>query len=171
MNRRHAPYITACPEVNCRVLPRDGDTHNVLILATDGVWERASGEDVLRWVKNYYDNRIADKDNGITMPPEKDSNTKECDAAPTNDYSFKSFETFNPDSRKRKLLLQTPPHSPKVSMQSTVSDVIVRRVLNKVRRSRKLSSLRDLISLPKGWARRSKHDDITTTVVDLSSFV
>jgi hypothetical protein len=50
----------------------------------------------------------------------------------------------------------------------TVSEVIVRKVLNKVRKTRNISSLRMLMSLPKGRARRSKHDDITATVVDLS---
>jgi len=53
----------------------------------------------------------------------------------------------------------------------TVSEVIVRKVLNKVRKTRNISSLRMLMSLPKGRARRSKHDDITATVVDLSGFV
>ena len=54
---------------------------------------------------------------------------------------------------------------------STVADVIVRRVLNKVRRARNMSSLHALLSLPKGRARRSKHNDITASVVDLSAFV
>ena len=54
---------------------------------------------------------------------------------------------------------------------STVADVIVRRVLNKVRRARNISSLHALMSLPPGRARRSKHDDITASVVDLSAFV
>ena len=52
-----------------------------------------------------------------------------------------------------------------------VADVISRRVLNKVRRARNISSLQALMSLPQGRARRSKHDDITASVVDLSAFV
>ena len=52
-----------------------------------------------------------------------------------------------------------------------VADVIVRRVLNKVRRARNISSLQALMSLPQGRARRSKHDDITASVIDLSAFV
>ncbi|KAI2510561.1 hypothetical protein MHU86_3829 [Fragilaria crotonensis] len=51
------PYITAQPEVNFRRLSKDGD--RVLILATDGVWERCSGEDVLRWIRNHSSERIA----------------------------------------------------------------------------------------------------------------
>ena len=31
----------------------------ILTLASDGVWERASGDDVLRWVRNYYNAQIA----------------------------------------------------------------------------------------------------------------
>jgi hypothetical protein len=49
--------------------------------------------------------------------------------------------------------------------------VIVRRVLNKVRRSRNFSSLQALMSLPPGKSRRCKHDDITASVVDLSAFI
>eukprot|EP00536_Pseudo-nitzschia_multiseries_P015713 jgi/Psemu1/263171/estExt_Genewise1Plus.C_9370009 len=104
--KTHTPYITARPEVNCRPLVKGGD--KVLMLATDGVWERAGGEDVLRWVR---------------------------------------------------------------TRNSTVADVIVRRVLNKVRRARNISSLHALMSLPPGRARRSKHDDITVCVVDLSAFI
>eukprot|EP00957_Ditylum_brightwellii_P136501 10409837-Ditylum_brightwellii.AAC.1 len=54
---------------------------------------------------------------------------------------------------------------------ATVSEVIVRRVLNKVRRAQNISSLRILMSLPKGRPLRSKHDDITASVVDMSGFV
>merc|ERR1740133_315292 len=43
---------------------------------------------------------------------------------------------------------------------STVAEVIVNRVLNKVRRARNIKSLHALMSLPPGRARRSKHDDI-----------
>ena len=47
----------------------------------------------------------------------------------------------------------------------TVSDVIIRRVLNRVRRARNMPNLRSLTELPKGRARRSKHDDITAMVI------
>ena len=47
--KRHTPYITARPEVNYRPIVMGGD--KVLVLASDGVWERASGEDILRWGK------------------------------------------------------------------------------------------------------------------------
>jgi hypothetical protein len=171
--KRHAPYITARPEVNCRLLPRKQDpkTNNVLILATDGVWEQASGEDVLRWVRNYYAERTVEK----TRRMSKDSATDEVMSEGKNGDTHspvKELKGFSPGSKKRKLQMRARRRSPKASIvQSTAADVIVRRVLNKVRRSRNLSSLHALISLPKGRARRSKHDDITTSVVDLAAFV
>ena len=64
--------------------------------------------------------------------------------------------------------LRSSSRSPYSLSIPTVSEVIVRKVLNKVRKTRNISSLRMLMSLPKGRARRSKHDDITATVVDLS---
>ena len=57
--KKHAPYITALPQINCRLLPPStgdqGNASSVLILATDGVWEQNSGEDVLGWMRNYSD--------------------------------------------------------------------------------------------------------------------
>jgi hypothetical protein len=170
--KRHAPYITARPEVNCRLLSREKDpkTNNVLILATDGVWEQASGEDVLRWVRNYYA-ECTDTEKRSRMS--KDSSTDDVMSEGKNGDNYspvKELNGFSPGSKKRKLRMRARRRSPKVSM-STAADVIVRRVLNKVRRSRNMSSLHALKSLPKGRARRSKHDDITTIVVDLAAFV
>ena len=56
--KTHTPYITARPEVNCRPIVKGGD--KVLMLATDGVWERAGGEDVLRWARTFYSERLAE---------------------------------------------------------------------------------------------------------------
>ncbi|OEU15825.1 protein serine/threonine phosphatase 2C, partial [Fragilariopsis cylindrus CCMP1102] len=103
--KTHSPYITARPEVNCRHIVKGEGGDKVVVLATDGVWERAGGEDILRWAR---------------------------------------------------------------TRNSTVAEVIVNRVLNKVRRARNIKSLHALMSLPPGRARRSKHDDITASVVDLS---
>jgi serine/threonine protein phosphatase PrpC len=220
----HAPYISARPEVNCRPLVNDGD--KVLILATDGVWERASGEDVLRWVRNFYAERIAeierrkrrtlnhmdksqssndddDNDSFVAVPisnnfPQEGS---ERDLFDRNEVDVAT--STNP--RKRELLSNLSSSNPPptigtalnaASTSSTakrrkrnhpngrrndgtnrdgvnynVADVIIRRVLNKVRRSRNISSLQALMSLPQGRARRSKHDDITASVVDLSAYV
>jgi serine/threonine protein phosphatase PrpC len=186
--KHHAPYITACPEVNCRPLVKDGD--KVLILATDGVWERASGEDALRWVRNFYDERVAEAERRNnrrmdTMNESSSNEDEEVDVKNSQETSERDlFERSDPEvsqnHRKRDLVDQARSPSPpakrrKRGRQSRISynvaDVIVRRVLNKVRRARNYSSLQALMSLPQGRARRSKHDDITASVVDLSAFV
>ncbi|KAL9181126.1 hypothetical protein ACHAXT_009931 [Thalassiosira profunda] len=277
--KRHAPYITARPEVNCRVLTKDAD--RILTLATDGVWERASGDDVLRWVRNYYNARIAggteephletfqrhdpygrdalgegmarrkggpevlvggasghelgssemsseddapavndnapltsSVDNTTTETPEEESvaspahsavaaasettaatttadettataakagtKRKRPDPAAAVDDSTVSSRSVSTAASSRGGALggvRALPRRRATRAQSrslaipTVSEVIVRKVLNEVRKTRNISSLRILMNLPKGRARRSKHDDITATVVDLSGFV
>lgn len=182
----HAPYITARPEVNCRLLTKDGD--RVLVLATDGVWERCSGEDVLRWVRNYSTERIAEAERKANR--RKGSQIQGSESAirgsPSPEDSKGQIlgqkrERLSPvvaaASKKRKVILPivvrrgSGTASTGPGAVSTVADVIVRRVLNKVRRARNMSSLHALMSLPKGRARRSKHDDITASVIDLSTFV
>ena len=190
--KRHAPYITARPEVNCRPLVKDVD--KVLILATDGVWERASGEDVLRWVKNFYEERIAEKERrnnrrnhtvettkpvALSIPQSKE----EIETAAKNSQDGAERDLFEqrgsePEGNRKRDLSGSPIPPAKRRKRSrhnrvtyNVADVIVRRVLNKVRRARNYSSLQALMSLPQGRARRSKHDDITSSVVDLSAFV
>jgi serine/threonine protein phosphatase PrpC len=285
--KRHAPYITARPEVNCRVLTKGAD--RILTLASDGVWERASGDDVLRWVRNYYNSRIAGmeelhfydvedkqhdavygdsqrinrlakdgeilgssnklstvlsvggssnsgdrsseedaskdprKSASLPSPTVVDARKTTCDddaATLARDFGDK-LENNDANSTSQTLAtnitaseVSTPvktlkrkhstiaKHSDTASVDDsvstrstassqglgvgvgvtkttlrrhrrslstpTVADVIVRKVLNKVRKTRNISSLRMLMSLPKGRARRSKHDDITATVVDLS---
>jgi len=273
--KRHAPYITARPEVNCRVLTKGAD--RILILASDGVWERAAGDDVLRWVRNYYNARIAGvkdqhlhpplyaggveehpfgeitkrisrrkygnrhsdggdeeldgNDNALgndgsvsdqcsteskaaTLTPpigntkstgssgnaESEEKLDESDAATSSETTTGTTTTADETTAtakagtKRKYPGSTESVATRSSTASsrlgrgtrrhrsssarpyslaipTVSEVIVRKVLNKVRKTRNISSLRMLMSLPKGRARRSKHDDITATVVDLSGFV
>jgi serine/threonine protein phosphatase PrpC len=189
--KSHAPYITGRPEVNCRPLVKDAD--KVLILATDGVWERANGEDVLRWVRNFYDERVAERERRARMPSLQDFNGSldgedlfvpgEAATLNNNEASdrdlFARYDDVDSSSRKRPLneLVRSP--SPPLKRRKrrnggvsyNVADVIVRRVLNKVRRARNISSLQALMTLPQGRARRSKHDDITANVVDLSAFI
>jgi serine/threonine protein phosphatase PrpC len=215
--KHHAPYITARPEVNCRPIVKEGD--KVLILATDGVWERASGEDVLRWVRTFYAERIAEAerrnsididrlsklgnhalDDGNTAGGHKDDHSVDSqqnqDHTPSsrNDSHGLTNMTSSPletNCNRKRDRPSSPRPNPAASKRrkmtgrtttrraatfgsrrnSTVADVIVRRVLNKVRRARNISSLHALISLPPGRARRSKHDDITACVVDLSAYV
>ena len=236
--KSHAPYITARPEVNCR--PVSSTSDKVLILAADGVWERASGEDALRWVRNFYAERIAEAERrnnrrskmgkesivkkalptSVILSPNyydirltpASGNGNNTLASNSNSVSKGSLELEQEqerqDDQNQKMDTQsldhygrsrsrkrgvdsTMPRSPSPpsnkrrkrngrrgnavqcgwSRSSSVADVIVRRVLNKVRRARNISSLHALMSLPQGRARRSKHDDITACVVDLSAFV
>lgn len=163
--KRSAPYITARPEVNCRLLPTDGDekTNNVLVIATDGVWERSSGEDVVRWLRNYSAESIAEA--------ERKSNQAEGSNIPSEVLSPEGKQSQNAAApKKRKLPRSRGGSSKNAGPKSNAAEVVVRRVLNKVARSRKMST-RDLRALPKGRARRSKHDDITVSVVDLRAFV
>lgn len=262
--KRHAPYITARPEVNCRIITKGAD--RILILASDGVWERASGDDVLRWVRNYYNARIAGveestfhplydmgigeaedhpfgetRDRGerisrrkassgsegsslvkteglekgpslLASPGEDDTitttatpptvstggteDTSSHDDGATESATATASTTSSADetakvgskrkhseggsvsTRSSNESLALDMHGRRSSRRHnsrlyspgipTVSEVIVRKVLNKVRKTRNISSLRMLMSLPKGRARRSKHDDITASVVDLS---
>lgn len=236
--KTHAPYITATPEVNCRPVTSSSD--KVLILATDGVWERAGGEDALRWVRNFYAEQIAEVERRNNRRSKMGTESSAKKALPTSvilspnyhdmlapnsgngnnlltsssnsvvkgsleleqeqerqDDQNQKMDTQALDqdqyarSRSRKRGPDTMPRSPSPpsnkrrkrsgrrgnavqcgwSRSSSVADVIVRRVLNKVRRARNISSLHALMSLPQGRARRSKHDDITASVVDLSAFV
>ena len=253
--KRHAPYITARPEVNCRLLSKGGD--RILILATDGVWERCSGDDVLRWVRHYYTERTMYHRRGIEKERKvivDDSSFAHSGSLPSHETSAKctdvetssdaksmnqsmgssnltpigDIKATNSDStalsvpniepndsaheRIRELILtrrgeekhasghkrvrgtaitssrpcpsssfygneQAGPWpsslapNDQILSASTVSDAIVRRVLNKVRRARNMKTLRALTHLPRGRARRSKHDDITASVIDMSGFV
>lgn len=180
--KNHAPYITARPEVNCRPLVKNGD--KVLILATDGVWERASGEDVLRWVRNFYEERIAEaerrrikrlngKNQSSNEETDQQSNSKLL-ATNTNQEGserdlFEKSEQETVSSRKREMTSSPVGHTSTKRRKRNrpnrisynVADVIVRRVLNKVRRARNISSLQALMSLPQGRARRSKVSSTT----------
>lgn len=192
--KSHAPYITARPEVNCRPIVKNGD--KVLVLATDGVWERASGEDVLRWARNYYAEKIAEaerrknrRSNQADRNSDRNSNDDSASGKNRDDDSDEPNDENIATSRKREAQTSPGPVIKRRKLElgrrtyrrgsaafdsqrnNTVADVIVRRVLNKVRRARNISSLHALMSLPPGRARRSKHDDITACVVDLSEFV
>lgn len=184
-----------------------------MILATDGVWERASGEDVLRWVRNFYEERLAEavrranrRSNKDVDKPQSSSDEEETIRNNAIKKIFQQQEgserdlfehrnepvdnlTIYGSSRKRENASSPIQNSNaaattakrrrrsrymnanNIRVSYNVADVIVRRVLNKVRRARNISSLQALMSLPQGRARRSKHDDITASVVDLSAFV
>jgi serine/threonine protein phosphatase PrpC len=208
--KSHAPYITGRPEVNCRRLLKEGD--KVLILATDGVWgklptmhivkrcvhaklaaifvlfaERAGGEDCLRWVRNFFDERSAEAErrnnrrsnvvDKVSSAEEMDSNAQHSQEGTERDLFERNDAVEQPARGKREPARSPSPTAKRRKrgrqhrMNYNVADVIVRRVLNKVRRARNISTLQALMSLPQGRARRSKHDDITASVVDLSEFI
>jgi len=54
---------------------------------------------------------------------------------------------------------------------NNAADHIVNRLLREIRKAKNLPSLAALVSIPKGRGRRSKHDDITASVIDISGFV
>jgi hypothetical protein len=157
-----------------------------MVLASDGVWERASGSEILRWIGNYHNERLDgaaairdtrvdinshdSQSRGVHVNDESDINVttkKEAEDAAIQ------LETGRRNTRSKFLRGYKRKRSSRSSFASTssVSDVIVRRILNKVKRSRNIGSLRDLMSLPRGRARRSRHDDITACVVDLAGFI
>ena len=181
---RHAPYITAQPEVSCRMLTKNGD--RVLVLATDGVWERCTGEDVLRWIRNYTAERIADagrrsnrrwgterlsQDSVDNDDPQDSPNPNDDDAGASVGQKRDRNSPVSTSNNKKRKVMPRGSHRHSFPGKATAADVIVRRVLNKVRRARNMSSIDALMALPKGRARRSKHDDITASVIDLSKFV
>lgn len=137
--KHHAPYISAQPEVSSRIIAKDGESGAVLdkyiVLASDGIWERAEGEDVLRWIQSYF------HDKKIKCSPE------------------------------RRLLPLRFRRSQHILSPSNVSDHVLNRLLRAIRKARNLPSLGALVSLPRGRGRRSKHDDMTASVVDISGFV
>lgn len=163
--RRHAPYITARPEVTHRLL-KGGDpktNSNVLILASDGLWDKASGEDVLRWLRNYSAERIAAAER---------EHSGDNDERPSSPESFADENDGTPRKRKFQLGRRSglSKRGGSASMQSNPAEVVVRRVLNKVRRSKNLS-MQELLALPPGKSRRGKHDDTTAQVVDIGAFL
>jgi hypothetical protein len=149
-------------------------------------------------VRNFYEERIAEaerrKNRRISQVDKSHSSNDDSNhsaellALPGNknfQYEGSERDLFEKDgpvepsnSRKREMAsspVEVAAKRRKRSRQNRISynvaDVIVRRVLNKVRRARNISSLSCLMSLPQGRARRSKHDDITASVVDLAAFV
>lgn len=131
----------------------------MLVLASDGVYDVADGDDILRWIKNFSEERIAAVE-------------RECKHG-TTDRSL-SPESFPDENAPKKRKLR-PRRQASTKRRSSLShlnpaSLVVRRVLNKVRRSKRMS-MQDLLALPKGRSRRVKHDDITATVVHLGAFV
>jgi len=130
----HLPYITARPDISHQLLlPSSRNKHSLsdkfLILASDGVWERSSNDEVVDWLQNF------------------DKSSYDSDDEDDSDY-----EDYD------------------IQGSSNMATCIVRGVINNICRIRRIPK-RTLLNLPKGRPRRSKHDDITACVVDLSGFI
>jgi len=161
--KANAPYISAMPEVSSRILTEDD---RVLVLASDGVWERVDGDKIAQWVGDYHrkkKNHIsAEYDVGHSVGKYRDSGSG---SRPTLSRRMRMLPT-----RKSLATVEQDAVNARILNMTNVSDMIVSRVLNRVRRKYKMDSLSSLMDLPKGTARRSKHDDITAMVIDLEGF-
>lgn len=159
--KAHAPYISALPEVSARILNQED---RLLVLASDGVWERVNGDQIAHWMGHYF--KRQNHKNGQFGSPSSASR-------PPTPLSVEQKRNRRmrmlPTRRSLTAIEQEVLHSRILNM-THASDMIVSKVLNKVRKKHKLPNLESLMGLPKGHARRSKHDDITTLVVDLNGF-
>uniref|UniRef100_A0A7S1FP12 PPM-type phosphatase domain-containing protein n=1 Tax=Corethron hystrix TaxID=216773 RepID=A0A7S1FP12_9STRA len=126
----HVPYITARPDISHRLLTSMAvDNQSLcdrfLILASDGVWEQSSNDEVVDWLQN---------------------------------FEKRSYDSDHEDLYDDEIA------------ENNISGCIISGVVNNISRIRRIPK-RALLKLPQGRPRRSKHDDITACVVDLSGFV
>lgn len=167
--RDYAPFITALPEVKSRILC---DEDRIIVLASDGVWEHLSEESVKNCVGEHYKKR-----NQVESPSVSSS-------SPSSYFSLQSTDSkvncYKPRTARMRMLptrsLWEKSHpscglNEDILSKTKVSDSIVSSVLHKVRKKHKLESIKNVMNLPKGNCRRSKHDDITNMVIDLEGFV
>ena len=155
--KAHAPYISALPEVSARILtPND----RILVLASDGVWERVNEAKVAQWTGEFFRQR-----NG----PFKTESAKSSSPL-ASDEGVRMRRMRMLPTRKSLSRLEQETVNARILNMTHVSDMIVAKVLNKARQKHKIPSLRALMEVPKGHSRRTKHDDITTIVVDLDGF-
>jgi serine/threonine protein phosphatase PrpC len=161
--KAHAPYISAMPEVSSRILTGDD---RILILASDGVWERVDGDKMLQWVGDYYRKRKGGSGSSSgRSSPSGSVESYRSGARPTLSRRMRMLPT-----RKSLSTVEQEAVNARILNMTNVSDMVVAKVLNRVRRKYKMANLSSLMDLPKGTSRRMKHDDITTLVVDLEGF-
>lgn len=140
--KQNAPYISAQPEISSRIIMTDKATGTLL----DKYIVLAS--DGL-WecvegedVLSWIQTYLHEKPNLV------------CSNASDN--------RFLPLKFKRSQHILSP---------NNAADHIINRLLREIRKAKNLPSLAALVSIPKGRGRRSKHDDITASVIDISGFV
>jgi len=207
--REHAPYISALPEVSSRVLNVNGKVNmnmdgtssmdRVLVLASDGVWERVSSEKLASWVEGYFEVKRVEGESlsqqqlqqhpifsrplhsmlgGPPLSPEHEDNNNSMfmySSSPPSSSNGSAIASRSTGSRRMRMLptrkvKQDALHE-RILSKKQASDMIVANILNRVKRKQKMRSVRELMALPKGNARRCRHDDITTLVIDLEGFV
>lgn len=152
----------------------------MLILASDGVWERVNEDKITKWIGRYCRQRDDDVRNGRISPLSADGNlsasASACGSAASGNRRSVPGRTLSRrmrmlPTRKSRSTEEQDVINSKILNETLVSDMIVSKVLNRVRKKHQMSTLRDLMSLPKGHSTRTKHDDITTVVVDLKGFI
>jgi len=155
----HVPYITACPEISTKEID---DSAMFIVLGTDGVWEKVDGDKISKWVSKYFDDQSLEN----TPEPLVDLDCHSITNTSVGSSALKrKRDSFSPLSY-RSIATRTKPLT-----KSNISDVIAWKILNKVRRTRKMKSLKSLMAFPPGRARRLRHDDITACVIQLSGFI
>jgi hypothetical protein len=211
--REHAPYISALPEVSSRVLNVNGKVNGnmdgnsssmdrVLVLGSDGVWERVSSEKLASWVEGYFEVKRVEQESLLSQqqlqqqqhpifsrpmhsmlgspplsPDHEDNNNNMFmySSTPESSSNGSAIASRTTGSRRMRMLptrkvKQDALHE-RILSKKQASDMIVANILNRVKRKQKMRSVRELMALPKGNARRCRHDDITTLVIDLEGFV
>jgi hypothetical protein len=167
--RDHAPYITALPEVSSRVIDKKD---RILVLASDGVWERVNEEDVKHCIGEYYKTRRRASSvlSSSSSFANKVMGTTESDFITAKPFHRGARMSMLPTRSLWKQQISNDDNRDILAKKS-VSDAIVSNVLNRVWRRHKMTSLKTLMDLPKGYDRRIKHDDITNMVIDLEGFI
>lgn len=158
--KAHAPYISALPEVSARILSKKD---RLLVLASDGVWERVSGEEIAKWMVEFF--KRQDQQLPTLQSPLVSRPPTPCSVDRNRSRRMRMLPT-----RKSLSAIEDEVLNARILNMAYVSDMIVSNVLNIVRRKHKIPDIETLMGLPKGHSRRSKHDDITTLVVDLEGF-
>jgi serine/threonine protein phosphatase PrpC len=183
--REHAPYISALPEVSSRILTNDD---RLIVLGSDGLWEKTDERKVCQWMGTYFafknkekQDRFAAKKLSILHIPQR---------SPRNSKSPVSVTTPSPSenvkkpgssgkrpskrtlpTRKCHIELEEERIQERILGKATVSDMLVYKILNRVRQKQRAPSVRAIMGVPRGHSRRCKHDDITVMVVDLHGFM
>jgi pyruvate dehydrogenase phosphatase len=154
--KAHAPYISALPEVSARILtPND----RLLVLASDGIWERANGDTIAQWTADFFKGK-----NGSAMTKIAKSSSPPASVERGRMRRLRMLPT-----RKSLSRVEQETVNARILNKTHISDMIVAKVLKRAGKKHKLS-LRALMEVPKGHSRRTKHDDLTTIIVDLDGF-